>query len=325
MQMENKRPTVSVIVPVYRAEEYLNRCVDSILAQTFTDFEVILVDDGSPDHCGEICDDYARRDPRVRVFHKENGGVSSARNVGLNHACGEWIAFVDADDWILPHYLEAILVEKDTDIIITNEFSIGFIDKQRAIRNLLRRNWHSCPWGKFFRKSLFDPHTFDIPREITNGEDMIMNFRLFNKTSNKIIVLPISDYKYFINKDGASLTFKNNWEYRNFYFDCLCKYVDWDTNKYEIINFCIESIKYLYAQHRFIDTSGTYTERINALIIQGTNGTSKYRMPKPRHYWHYILELKIVRLRNIIRDFTLNTPPIRYLCRQLVKYKYARI
>lgn len=325
MQMENKRPTVSVIVPVYRAEEYLNRCVDSILAQTFTDFEVILVDDGSPDHCGEICDDYARRDPRVRVFHKENGGVSSARNVGLDHARGEWIAFVDADDWILPHYLEAILVEKDTDIIITNEFSIGFIDKQRAIRNLLRRNWHSCPWGKFFRKSLFDPHTFDIPREITNGEDMIMNFRLFNKTSNKIIVLPISDYKYFINKDGASLTFKNNWEYRNFYFDCLCKYVDWDTNKYEIINFCIESIKYLYAQHRFIDTSGTYTERINSLIIHGTNGTSKYRMPKPRHYWHYILELKIVRLRNIIRDFTLNTPPIRYLCRQLVKYKYARI
>lgn len=132
--MENKRPTVSVIVPVYRAEEYLNRCVDSILAQTFTDFEVILVDDGSPDHCGEICDDYARRDPRVRAFHKENGGVSSARNMGLNHAQGEWIAFVDADDWVLSHYLETILVGKDTDIIITNEFSIGFIDKKKPLK-----------------------------------------------------------------------------------------------------------------------------------------------------------------------------------------------
>ena len=325
MQMENKRPTVSVIVPVYRAEEYLNRCVDSILAQTFTDFEVILVDDGSPDSCGEICDDYARRDPRVRAFHKENGGVSSARNMGLNHAQGEWIAFVDADDWVLSHYLETILVGKDTDIIITNEFSIGFIDKKKAIKNLLRKNWHSCPWGKFFRKSLFDSHTFDIPRTITNGEDMIMNFRLFNKTNNKIIVLPISEYKYFINKDGASLTFKNSWEYRNFYFDCLCKYVDWRANKYEIIHFCIESIKYLYAQRRLIDTSNTYTERISSLIAKETDSCFQFRMPKPQHYRHYIWELKIIRLKNIVQDFTLSSPPIRYLCRQLVKYKYARI
>lgn len=77
---------------------------------------------------------YARRDPRVRAFHKENGGVSSARNMGLNHAQGEWIAFVDADDWVLSHYLETILVGKDTDIIITNEFSIGFIDKKKPLK-----------------------------------------------------------------------------------------------------------------------------------------------------------------------------------------------
>ncbi len=160
MQMENKRPTVSVIVPVYRAEEYLNRCVDSILAQTFTDFEVILVDDGSPDHCGEICDDYARRDPRVRVFHKENGGVSSARNMGLNHARGEWIAFVDADDWVGDGYLDvfhdtAILL--NTDIIhfgFQIENAHGRVYKQYAFPKTV-----SIPASALFKKGVFSSCT----------------------------------------------------------------------------------------------------------------------------------------------------------------------
>ena len=88
-------PEVSVIVPVYKVEAYLRRCVDSILAQTFTDFELILVDDGSPDNCGAICDEYAEKDNRVRVIHKENGGVSSARNAGLDAAAGNYICFVE--------------------------------------------------------------------------------------------------------------------------------------------------------------------------------------------------------------------------------------
>ena len=98
--MNETTPKISVIVPVYKAEAYLRRCVDSILAQTFQDFEVLLIDDGSPDRSGEICDEYARKDRRVRVFHKENGGVSSARNVGIEKALGTWIMFVDADDWL---------------------------------------------------------------------------------------------------------------------------------------------------------------------------------------------------------------------------------
>ena len=93
----NQAPKVSVIVPVYKAEKYLHRCVDSILAQTFIDFELLLVDDGSPDCSGDICDQYAAADPRVRVFHKPNGGVSSARNLGIEKANGEWLMFVDAD------------------------------------------------------------------------------------------------------------------------------------------------------------------------------------------------------------------------------------
>ena len=98
-------PKISVIVPVYNVEQYLPRCIDNILVQTFTDFEVLLIDDGSTDNSGDICDEYAKKDNRIRVFHKKNGGVSSARNLGLNNAIGKWIAFIDADDYIGREYL----------------------------------------------------------------------------------------------------------------------------------------------------------------------------------------------------------------------------
>ena len=100
-----KIPCISVIVPVYNVENYLPRCVDSILSQSFTDFELILVDDGSPDNSGKICDEYAEKDNRVRVFHKPNGGVSSARNLGLDNALGEFVTFIDSDDYVGREYL----------------------------------------------------------------------------------------------------------------------------------------------------------------------------------------------------------------------------
>lgn len=99
---------ISVIVPVYRVEAWLPRCLDSLLGQTLGDFEIIAVDDGSPDGCGRICDVYAARDPRIRVIHKKNGGLSDARNAGLDVAAGAYIAFVDSDDWVSPRYLELL-------------------------------------------------------------------------------------------------------------------------------------------------------------------------------------------------------------------------
>ncbi len=99
---------ISIIIPVYNAEKYLSRCIDSIFMQTFTDFELILVDDGSPDRCGLICDEYMRRDSRVRVLHQSNQGQAAARNNGVNVANGEWITFVDADDMVHPQMLEML-------------------------------------------------------------------------------------------------------------------------------------------------------------------------------------------------------------------------
>lgn len=116
---------ISIIVPVYNVEKYLNRCVDSILNQTFSDFELILVDDGSPDNCGKICDEYAKKDDRVRVIHKPNGGLSDARNAGIEWALknsdSEWITFIDSDDWVHHRYLEFLLkavIENNTLISI---------------------------------------------------------------------------------------------------------------------------------------------------------------------------------------------------------------
>ena len=99
---------ISIIVPVYNTEKYLDQCIQSVLVQTYTNWELLLINDGSTDLSGTICDQYATKDRRIRVFHKENGGVSSARNVGLDNARGKWIMFIDADDWVEPSMLKEL-------------------------------------------------------------------------------------------------------------------------------------------------------------------------------------------------------------------------
>ena len=106
--MPCEKPLLSIIVPVYDVERYLPKCIDSILAQTFTDFELILVEDGSPDNCPALCDAAAAKDARIRVIHQKNGGLSAARNAGLDAARGKWIGFVDSDDYIAPEMYEAL-------------------------------------------------------------------------------------------------------------------------------------------------------------------------------------------------------------------------
>lgn len=121
--MDNMQPIVSVVVPVYNVEKYLCRCIDSILNQTFTDFELILADDGSTDSCGAICDAYAAKDSRVKVIHRKNGGVSAARNTGLDAAEGEYIAFVDSDDYIDRDFLQVLvsaMEEVNADVVVSN-------------------------------------------------------------------------------------------------------------------------------------------------------------------------------------------------------------
>ena len=126
-------PLISVIVPVYKVEKYLNQCIESVLAQTYQNLEIILVDDGSPDRSGEICEEYAKKDTRIRVLHKSNGGLSTARNTGLQIISGAYIAFLDSDDYLAPDMYETLyreLIENDADIAVC-----GFV----KISVLLRR------------------------------------------------------------------------------------------------------------------------------------------------------------------------------------------
>ena len=129
-------PLISIIVPVYKAEKYLNRCVESIVNQTYKNLEIILVDDGSPDNCPQMCDEWAEKDGRIKVIHKENGGAAMARNAALDTASGDYIGFVDSDDWIACNMYEVLynsLIENDSDISMCRHFDV---DAQSAIKEI---------------------------------------------------------------------------------------------------------------------------------------------------------------------------------------------
>ena len=194
-------PKISVIVPVYRDEKYLRECIESILGQTFKDFELLLLDDGSPDRSGDICDDYARKDGRIRVIHKENEGINATRRRGVHEAKSEWIAFCDDDDTMEPYALQSLYdLSSNTDIV--SSFAI-LPDKRLAAnaglekcrRALLNGDLSPTPWAKLYRKSLLTDEVFDFPREIDGEEDMIMNTRLFFKTNLQPHIL----YKHIYN------------------------------------------------------------------------------------------------------------------------------
>ena len=177
----NITPKISVIVPVYNAEKYLHRCIDSILSQTFTDFELLLIDDGSKDGSGAICDEYAEKDNRVRVFHKENGGVSSARNLGLDNACGEWIAFVDSDDWVEKQFLLSMFECSVHDFVFLNmddTLSSNALCEQngmigKSLIQMIYKNYFFTIWGKLFTKKIIDDHRLRFDVSFFSGEDVI--------------------------------------------------------------------------------------------------------------------------------------------------------
>ena len=213
------KPMISVIVPVYNAEKYLQRCVDSILKQSFTDFEVLLIDDGSHDRSGELCDEYGDKDNRVSVFHMENGGVSSARNVGLDNALGDWLAFVDSDDTLsrdfLYHMVTGIdecvsLVVSKCDVIMRDKVNLSHVALENTtitgnlmlIRLLKGDNVRNEVWAKLFKRSFIGNERFS--RGIVIGEDLLFLLTCCHAGRNeKIRFVPYSDYHYVINEYSA--------------------------------------------------------------------------------------------------------------------------
>lgn len=180
-------PLVSIIVPVYNAERYLNRCIDSIFKQTFPDWELLLINDGSTDGSGIICSDYAEKDLRVRVFQKSNGGVSSARNIGIDEAKGKWIMFVDADDYLFEESLECLLNVSCIDLVVGGYIRIHrstgnsytFLANNKVVHigieteltEKLIETFLFTPWCKLFKREIIEANKLRFNQDLFYGED----------------------------------------------------------------------------------------------------------------------------------------------------------
>lgn len=251
----HQSPKISVIVPVYNVEKYLPRCIDSILSQTFTDFELLLIDDGSPDNSGNICDEYALKDKRVRVFHKPNGGVSSARNLGIERTLGEWITFIDADDYIEQDFL-SIPEDAIEDLLIQNykvlkngsdscfDFERVCISQSQILpllnENLVKRIFR-VPWAKFFKKTIIEENEIRFLHDVKIGEDSLF----------------MLDYLFYVNSvrylsSGIYIYIKGENETINKYeqsvYQCI-KYLRVLMDKYEKLG--VNSIPYLVFMFTF--------------------------------------------------------------------------
>jgi len=218
---------VSVIIPIYKVEPYLIRCLDSILNQTYKNIEIILVDDGSPDNCPQICDEYAAKDNRIIVIHQENGGLSAARNTGLDIAKGEYISFVDSDDWVHLQYIEVLLtsaLKENADIIIGNHIRVNNSLIQHEDKYLNIKSYRSLDalniliykapdsfvvsWSKLYKKELFNNVRFPL-KQI--HEDEFTTYQLFFY-SKKISYTSKTLYYYFQRPDsimGQKVSFDN--------------------------------------------------------------------------------------------------------------------
>lgn len=218
--------TISIIIPIYNVESYLRKCLDSIMEQSFPYFELLLINDGSTDASTQICQEYVEKDDRIRYFEKENGGVSSARNFGIKHSRGEYITFIDSDDWIEPNYLEILyktIKEQEADIVVTNYYTFREEDAM-FLFHVAETNeplvfqpndsffnymfstfgtdiaWGSS-WSKLFKKSLFDRLCFS--EDISWAEDFDLMYKLF-LISERIIYLHKAPYCYRDRGDSAS-------------------------------------------------------------------------------------------------------------------------
>ena len=216
-------PKASVIVPVYKVEEYLEKCVQSILAQTERDFELILVDDGSPDRCGALCDSLAQTDPRIRVIHQENQGLGGARNTGIREARGDWLLLVDSDDWIEPKILEKAMeagLREEADLVM---FAFRTVDEQGRELGVFREDMPKergitlqehkealltapCAWNKLYRRGFFQGTGLAYPPRVWY-EDLRTSPKLMAK-AGRMVFLDEVGYNY-LQRQGSIMNSAN--------------------------------------------------------------------------------------------------------------------
>lgn len=223
-------PKVSIIVPVYNVEQYLPSCIDSILSQSYYDFELILVDDGSTDGSGVVCDTYAQKDGRIRVFHKKNGGASSARNVGIVNVTGEWLCFVDADDELLPNGLKVMVEgisdginmvmagykiydEKGSLVYSIKEEKSCLKDKESTAKEMYAPSdfWYQgYIWGKLLKVLEIKKHNILFFEDVYFNEDRLFLTQFICETECRAFYTTIPVYKYFERLGSAMMSLKKS-------------------------------------------------------------------------------------------------------------------
>lgn len=221
-------PLISIIVPVYNTKQYLSRCFDSILNQSFTDFELLLIDDGSADGSGAICDTYAEKDSRVRVFHKENGGVSSARNLGLKEAKGEWVCFVDSDDELMRESSQIMVncISDAVDMVMAGyevyddkgvlSYSVEtrnerVISVETAVNEMYEPSdyrYMGFICSKLLRRSLIESAKLCFAEDICFNEDRLFMVDFMCASGRNVFYTTVPVYKYFERLDGAMMTLR---------------------------------------------------------------------------------------------------------------------
>ena len=328
MNMEKEqyisRPLISILVPIYKVEPFLRRCVDSVLSQGFQDWEMILVDDGSPDNCPAICDEYAKKDARIQVVHKQNGGLVSARLAGFQNARGKFLVFLDSDDWLLPDALsvlhQAITSEEGIDIVrgVVKRFSedgkewiehydneADIMGKGKFLECLMRDSISPYLHTGIYRSSLFSESSFLplIENSISVGEDWITNYYIAPQVSYvKFIDTPT--FAYFLNTSSMMGGSVYGWEY----YAKIEKCMEQINNQLGIVN----SNDYIYIKamrqlHFFFIPEIPFDKKrfysIHSLVIKGLNkGILNFtNIPETysrfiRYKWIYMLYIRIYKL-----------------------------
>lgn len=245
--MENR---ISVIVPIHKVEQYLKRCIDSIINQTYTNLEIILVDDGSPDECPKICDEYAYIDERVKVIHKKNGGLSSARNTGLDIATGEFIVFIDSDDYIELNMIESMMnnmIKNNADLVVCNIRYVfndreyikysktdRILNKDEAMKEYIKDGIvQAVAWNKLYKKNIIGDMRYKVGK---TNEDEFFTYKVINK-AEKIYYNSNAFYNYL--QRGSSIMGKYS-----------IKRLDGVDASYERLNFMRDYYPELYTEEK---------------------------------------------------------------------------
>lgn len=292
--MSCEKPLLSIIVPVYDVERYLPKCMDSILAQTFTDFELILVDDGSPDNCPALCDAAAAKDARIRVIHQKNGGLSAARNAGLDAARGAWIGFVDSDDYIAPEMYEAMYhavqstgadlalcdyAEVDETGAPCQSMHIRLEKKDFTGRDLLKNATDSTiqpAWNKLYRRDVFAQLRYP---EGKLNEDLFLIPEICLNTQ-KAVVVPKALY-YYVQRGGSIMS--GNKTLRHFdaaeaaqrYWDCLVENAAYDALA-NAAKFTMGSVSRVYRQLPPVLRKAPRSREMLRMQFEVVNRTRRY-------------------------------------------------